>query len=1110
MLAKKDHFIVAGRHWLSTAIRTLIWPIVFIAILANVKNWTATPGIYGVGSPAPVKSLGDALSETGSTRPKVVIVNNGFTDGDIGSVIDQLSTTIGKSGKELHVVENATDLDLLCPSSNAGVSDCFGAVSFLGSPDHGESKQWNYTLYADNALGGLLSVVSTNNDVQVYMLPFQQAIDSAIALTHGGSGLPENIMQYPYTSVTEAKKEQQDLQEWEGLVIIFISFAFFVAHCGITYHLTGHVTHQREVGMLQLIDAMMPTKSHWESISARMLASIIAFDIIYLPGWIISGALLKIAFPQTNAGYLVLLNILGGLALASYSGLASSLFRRPQLSAISAMIAALVFALVAGFGEASYNPQASIGGVLATGILFPPAAYVYFLILTASFEINGQALQLNHYPSNAFGYNSSWRSTAATFLGCFVFQIVVFPILGVIIEKYRHGTASRARRIRTQEELDGRAVRLQGFTKHFKSKVNKKQMVKAVEELTLDLHAGSITVLLGANGSGKSTTLNAIAGLETISKGSIELDGTGGLGLCPQKNIMWDELTVEEHVDLFETLKSTRSSSRAEHRAEVNRLIEGCDLDVKRNALAKTLSGGQKRKLQLAMMFAGGSKVCCIDEASSGIDPLARRKIWDILLAERGKRSLLFTTHFLDEAEVLSDHVAILSKGELKAEGSVAALKNELGGGYRIIVDHEVDLPALPQVTQHTDYNHVVYEMPDQSVVASFIPMLEERGIHNYRLQPPTIETVFLKLADEMRESSLARELNIGEDTRHDSTTAINTAPVDRSLDLHSGRGTNFVKQTWILFKKRVTILKHNYMPYVCALFIPLVIAGLETRFFIGYNYPDGIPCIDPADSSPYVPPEYVDGFSLTSGETVFGPVSMNSTLVRVAPNRTDYYYEYYDTTPRWDTIPFVNSLDAFNDYISTNSTRVYLGGFYNDPNTPTIAWHGGQYSRASNALMVKSIADSVMMNQTINFGFQGFHASFTPPNGVTSIVAVFTALGFSIYPCLFALYPTAERLRKVRAMQYSNGIMSSSLWLAHSLFDLVFILLISVLTVVIWSTQWQGWYALGYMFVVFLLYGLAATALSYVVSLMVQSQLAAMAYTIVVQVVVSMLYFVA
>src|SRR5204862_5134976 len=134
----------------------------------------------------------------------------------------------------------------------------------------------------------------------------------------------------------------------------------------------------------------------------------------------------------------------------------------------------------------------------------------------------------------------------------------------------------------------------------------------------------------------------------------------------------------------------------------------------KLHAKAKTLSGGQKRKLQLGMMLTGGSGVCAGDEVSSGLDPLSRRKIWDILLAERGQRTIILTTHFLDEADLLADHIVILSKGTLRAEGSSAELKDKVGGGYRIHLYTGTGrkAPKLPGINADVTFDQTTYLAP--------------------------------------------------------------------------------------------------------------------------------------------------------------------------------------------------------------------------------------------------------------------------------------------------------------------------------------------------------------------------------------------------------------
>lgn len=271
---------------------------------------------------------------------------------------------------------------------------------------------------------------------------------------------------------------------------------------------------------------------------------------------------------------------------------------------------------------------------------------------------------------------------------------------------------------------------------------------------------------------------------------------------------------------------------------------------------------------------------CCIDEASSGIDPIARRKIREILLAERGQRTLLLSTHFLDEAQVLSDHVAILSKGILKAEGSVATLKNRLGEGYRVVMRDSPaisDLPLVPGAQRYQDYDHAVFRILDSTSLATFIALLERHGLSKYSIHGPTIEEVFLKLAEEMQgESGLARDLKLADADlgRSDSEETVDPSTKRQGLMLNTGKGCTAMKQTWILFRKRITVLRHNYMPYVGALFVALVVAGMVTRFLNSYFYTDGIPCDDPslASTGSFVQP--LDSSNLLYGYFVYGPPS--------------------------------------------------------------------------------------------------------------------------------------------------------------------------------------------------------------------------------------------
>ena len=295
---------------------------------------------------------------------------------------------------------------------------------------------------------------------------------------------------------------------------------------------------------------------------------------------------------------------------------------------------------------------------------------------------------------------------------------------------------------------------------------------------------------------------------------------------------MWPDVTVEEHVNIFNRLKSTGTPAS---KVEVRELISACDLGSKLGAQSKTLSGGQKRKLALGMMFIGGSRVCCVDECSSGVDALARSKLWDILLAERGRRTIIFTTHFLDEADLLSDQIAILSRGVLKAEGSAVELKHRLGGGYRI---HLYDSPGgpspleFPGITSKAIYGQTTYSVPDSAQAAWLITKLEQEGFKDYEIAGPTIEDCFFKVAEDTEnESSGQQRIQdvseshspkvSGEAVIIQEKKASTKEYVDEGPQLRTGKRLGMILQAGALFRKRLTVLRRNPIPYCAAFLLP-------------------------------------------------------------------------------------------------------------------------------------------------------------------------------------------------------------------------------------------------------------------------------------------------
>ncbi|KFM72238.1 ATP-binding cassette sub-family A member 3, partial [Stegodyphus mimosarum] len=249
-------------------------------------------------------------------------------------------------------------------------------------------------------------------------------------------------------------------------------------------------------------------------------------------------------------------------------------------------------------------------------------------------------------------------------------------------------------------------VVIQSISKIFRIGLQKKV---AVNNVSLNVYNGQITALLGHNGAGKTTTINILTGLYAPSSGSATINGWDiltqtkkarrSLGVCPQHNVLYDTLTVEEHLKIYAGLKGVKWSDIARETSDILNIL---NLNEKRNELTKNISGGMKRKLCLGIALIGGSKVLFLDEPTSGMDVEARRAVWDALLNLRHDRTIILTTHYMEEADVLGDRVAIMAEGEIQCVGSPMFLKKKFGTGYHlhIVKNSKFDLRSITELLE--------------------------------------------------------------------------------------------------------------------------------------------------------------------------------------------------------------------------------------------------------------------------------------------------------------------------------------------------------------------------------------------------------------------------
>ncbi|MBP1756480.1 MAG: transporter ATP-binding protein [Firmicutes bacterium] len=223
------------------------------------------------------------------------------------------------------------------------------------------------------------------------------------------------------------------------------------------------------------------------------------------------------------------------------------------------------------------------------------------------------------------------------------------------------------------------AIVIKNLRKEYGSKV-------AVKDISLRVEEGKIFSLLGVNGAGKTTTIRVLTGLSRPTDGEVrifdkdlksELQEIKKLcNLSPQETAIAPNLTVKENLEFIAEIYGFSRSKAIE---KVRQIIEDFSLQEVEDNKAKTLSGGWQRRLSIAMALVTEPKLLFLDEPTLGLDVLARRELWRSIEKLKGRVTIVLTTHYMEEAESLSDSIAVMVKGEIKAQGSVEELKLQTG-----------------------------------------------------------------------------------------------------------------------------------------------------------------------------------------------------------------------------------------------------------------------------------------------------------------------------------------------------------------------------------------------------------------------------------------------
>lgn len=282
----------------------------------------------------------------------------------------------------------------------------------------------------------------------------------------------------------------------------------------------------------------------------------------------------------------------------------------------------------------------------------------------------------------------------------------------------------------------------------------------AVDNLNLKIKKGEVFGFLGPNGAGKTTSINIMVGLLKPTGGKIIIDNSdiksvkkGKIGICPQQLVLWDNLTCKETLmlmgDMYEVPKQ-------ELKKRVDKLLDDLILTDKANTLVINLSGGMKRRMNLAMALVHNPEIVVLDEPSEGLDPQSRRILWNYITSLRDDqgKTVILTTHLMDEADKLSDRIAIIDHGKLLQLDTPENLKKVIGEGDIVEIQ-------LSNQEVNSQIIKIIEDMDEIENVAELNGIISIRALNAMNKLPKIMETI-------EKTNSTVKDISIRQNTLED------------------------------------------------------------------------------------------------------------------------------------------------------------------------------------------------------------------------------------------------------------------------------------------------------------------------------------------------------
>ncbi|BEI81402.1 hypothetical protein CcaverHIS002_0205620 [Cutaneotrichosporon cavernicola] len=1130
-LTRKNWIIIWQHKWWNL-FRCFIIPVAYSSYVAQTSNFYKDTGNRGPGHVAVLPQI-----------PSDLMGYKLVTYDPSGAGTPVLHAALAAAGVEsvVETVTNGADVSRTCRSNLNGRSDCFAAVFFDGVSQ--STGELNYTLRSDFGLDVVDVDDWSKDDFMKRLLPLQWAIDATWMNTVTGR-VPSRPDAWLYTALNNKGYDEKTridfLKDMSGpLVISFVVNFLFLA-----YHLPGYVAAERAVGLTELLEAMGC------GALARVLSWHLSITASHLPSLIAMAALYRgVIFKGTNMGFLIVAYIVIGISIASWTFFVAVPFaKKPTLAAI----ASVGFTFIGAIAGILVESRAVAQGVLT--IFLPTSLVIFIHRNAASWEVEDRTF--------SWTKQSPAGDASALLLVLFgVINIFLWPFVAIVAERAIFGLPSThsdkapglfsrlferfriagATHAQSMDPLF--AIHVSHLHKSYDSRrfffFGRKRRVLAIEDLSFNVPRGEIFCLLGRNGAAKSTALSIIAGLTPRTSGVVQYAPDLRVGIAGQKDVLWDDLDCEQHAALWRSIKGL--DGRRNPALDLD-LLARCDLTPKAKCLSQKLSGGQKRKLQLACALAGGSNLLLLDEISSGLDPLSRRAIWKVLADVRGHgleggspATVVLTTHFLDEADYLGDEIAILkAPGRLLAVDSPVGLKTRLGHGFILAVDDARStapqtaleiLDALrvhdPNINMHATKGRHLYTTGSDDVnnvrtLARVLAQKRARDPHmRYTVGSTTLEDVFIDLnraAGDEDESSRplpafshdASSAPSETDKAGDIEMQVSQANVGGQLSLTPGGRRAWwrvgAEMAASVVHKRLWILRRAWLIPVAAVVAITLGATVPMVFMKGKA-----PTCEPITKTE-------EGLRLLTYP--FSMFAMDPRIAKPLYAPGDTQLGNWSSTPGLN-LRTVDSRGALESTIRNNILNETFGGialgpglvaYEGDPQGHILQVKGLSALNLYSNAMFQELAPGAPFRIRVSYEVLPF-PDFSP-TGKALLWIVFFGMVMAIWPAFASIYPATEKRSGVRINQYSNGARPAAVWAGHLAFELPGIFIVATLITIACAGAGQ-FTGLGQFWVCLVLYGISATCYAFLFSLFFKTSFGAWAAIAVINGVIFLFYVV-